>query len=171
MSYEPKYWNQKGRLQALYKKLTDMIPNEGACPDSDEGGKNVNLDRMRRAANCYYDLFNNGLCNREREARELFGIRPPMKRRHDGGRRNADEPEVNFDHPDIAQYDHLMDTFIQLAAEEQGLLPKPQEAERLIRLLVAEVASLNPACLEIGAGKMATIRDAALRLQPYAEIL
>lgn len=156
MSYEPKYWNGKGKLQAVYDKLKKLIPQEGGCPDPK--GRNAHLERLRVAANCYYDLYNNGLCNRRIAAKQMFGLVPVQAK---GQKRDWA----------LAQYDDLMDTFIQIAAEEQGLFPTDKEANRLVKLLVDEVLSLNPACLELGAGKMAALRDAALRLQPYAEIL
>jgi hypothetical protein len=103
---KPQYWNGNGKHEALYKQLLALIPSQGECADAK--GANKNLDRLRRAANCYYDVFNNGLCNRAKEAREIFGFGAPRK----GSR-------VDFNHPDILKYDAAMDGFIEAAYAEQ----------------------------------------------------
>jgi len=66
------YWNNKGLYQAESNKLERLVPAHGACEDAK--GSNKHLDRFRRAMNCYYDLYNNGLCNRAREFSILFRI-------------------------------------------------------------------------------------------------
>ncbi len=108
--YKAKYWNHRGRHQALYAKLAALIPPSGECADADS--KNRNLDTLRRAASCYYDLFNNGLCNRAEEAVEIFGFNPPL---------NEDNDRINFEAPEIAKYDRAIDRIILKAAKEQGI--------------------------------------------------
>jgi hypothetical protein len=67
-----KYWNEQGTYQHIAEALQKLIPAIGDVPD----GKTTNkcLERFRRAQNCYYDLYNNGLCNRAREFSTLFRI-------------------------------------------------------------------------------------------------
>ena len=66
------YWNEQGTYQTIAEALQGLIPAIGEVPE----GKTTNkaLERFRRAQNCYYDLYNNGLCNRAREFSILFRI-------------------------------------------------------------------------------------------------
>jgi hypothetical protein len=67
-----RYWNGTGRFSAAAEKLQGMIPMSGtvATPHA-----NPKLERYRKAVNCYYDLYNNGLCNRAAAFSRMFGIR------------------------------------------------------------------------------------------------
>lgn len=65
------YWNNNGRFQMYVEELEALIPSEG---EVNEPRKNKALEKFRKASNCYYDLYNNGLCNRASEFREVFGI-------------------------------------------------------------------------------------------------
>ena len=47
------YWNGNGTYQGIIDKLSEEIPIEGACEDKA-------IDRLRRAINAYYDIYNNG---------------------------------------------------------------------------------------------------------------
>lgn len=49
------YWNNKGKYQAVYSNLHKLIPSSGACSSRDP-----KLERLRKAGNAYYQLFNNG---------------------------------------------------------------------------------------------------------------
>ncbi len=66
------YWNEQGTYQTIAEALQGLIPAIGEVPE----GKTTNkaLERFRRAQNCYYDLYNNGLGNRAREFSTLFRI-------------------------------------------------------------------------------------------------
>jgi len=66
------YWTGQGRYQEEADLLESLIPAAGEVPDAQ--GANKHLDTFRRAVNCYYDLYNNGLFNRPREFRGLFKI-------------------------------------------------------------------------------------------------
>jgi len=65
------YWNHNGRFNDMANKLQELIPAEGAVKNIT---KNRALERFRKAVNCYYDLYNNGLCNRLAAFNKLFGI-------------------------------------------------------------------------------------------------
>lgn len=99
------YWDSNGKYQALYDKVKDLIPVEGAVPDA--RGKNRKLERLRVASNCYYDLFNNGLCNRAAEFRRVFGF---------GG-----SAIVKSRFQDTSALEEQMDDIILAAALEQGM--------------------------------------------------
>lgn len=101
------YWNREGRYQKIADQLQALIPLEGACPDAN--GRNKHLDRFRRAANCYYDLYNNLLCNRADEFFNLFGFGAGPRAKKIGNE------EFEF------KVDALMDAFILTAVKEQGI--------------------------------------------------
>ena len=98
------YWGNKGKHQSLADKLQKLIPDEGSVPEPD---KNPKLERLRVAINCYYDLFNNGLCNRAREFRKVFGF--------------AGTWIAKQGFPYHAPLEQKMDEFILAAAKEQGI--------------------------------------------------
>lgn len=62
------YWNGSGLYQEYIPLIQKLIPREGAIT----GENNEKLELYRRAVNCYYDLYNNGLCNRGAEFVQLF---------------------------------------------------------------------------------------------------
>ena len=66
------YWTGQGRYQEHADVLEKLLPMSGEVYDAQ--GANKHLDAYRRAVNCYYDLYNNGLCNRAREFSTLFKI-------------------------------------------------------------------------------------------------
>jgi hypothetical protein len=98
------YWNNAGKYEALYEKLNALIPSSGSVV---EPKKNKALEKMRKAANCYYDLFNNGLCNRAAEFRQVFGF---------GG-----TYIVKNGFKDDAALEAKMDEIIFAAAKEQNI--------------------------------------------------
>lgn len=66
------YWEEKGTYQTQAEELQALLPTVGEV----DKGKTTNkaLERFRKAQNCYYDLYNNGLCNRAREFSTVFRI-------------------------------------------------------------------------------------------------
>lgn len=66
------FWGNNARLTPLYDKLSKLIPSSGACekPRSD----NKALEKVRTHGNAYYDIFNNGGCNRGEQIRRYFGF-------------------------------------------------------------------------------------------------
>jgi hypothetical protein len=114
-----KYWNEQGTYQTIAEALQKLIPAIGDVPD----GKTTNkaLERFRRAQNCYYDLYNNGLCNRAREFSTLFkiaGVPREIKQNY----------HYNFLVSSATEdaIDSKMDKFIMEAYCEQLLLGKVQ---------------------------------------------
>ena len=114
-----KYWNEQGTYQIIAEALQGLIPAIGEVPE----GKTTNkaLERFRRAQNCYYDLYNNGLCNRAREFSTLFRI-PGVPR----------EIKQNYGHNFLVSsmtegaIDKRMDELIMNAYREQVALGKLQ---------------------------------------------
>ena len=106
MALANSYWNNNGTHQALADKLQAMIPPEGSI----SGVKNQKLEKLRKAINCYYDLYNNGLYNRGRSFSMTFF---PYARYRYG----------NFQFMDALyeRAESIMDTFVLAAAREQGL--------------------------------------------------
>lgn len=103
------YWNNNGRFQMYVEELEALIPSEG---EVNEPRKNKALEKFRKACNCYYDLYNNGLCNRASEFREVFGI-ASTKYKEKVGRCSSfvDELYVNTE--------QVMDEIILNAVKEQ----------------------------------------------------
>lgn len=71
---ENTYWNGKGKHQALGDELRKLIPEEGAVKGG--RGRNKALETYRKACNCYYDLYNNGLINRKAQFIAVFETGP-----------------------------------------------------------------------------------------------
>ena len=65
------YWNRNGRFETFAAALQERVPVEGAVKNVQ---KNKQLERFRKAVNCYYDLYNNGLCNRKAAFNKIFGV-------------------------------------------------------------------------------------------------
>ena len=106
------YWNSTGRYQAQADALVERIPPIGEVPDAQ--GANKHLEAFRRAVNCYYDLYNNGLCNKAREFSTVFkitGVAKEIKaRRWMDGMLSGDTQE---------QIEDKMGLFILAAFQEQ----------------------------------------------------
>ncbi len=108
MTTQASYWNNTGKREALARKLEALIPKEGEVPDPT---KNKALEKFRKASNCYYDLFNNGLCNRAAEFRQVFGF---------GGTHIAKSRDYHSD-----KLECKMDEIILAAAVEQNIYDLP----------------------------------------------
>ena len=67
---ENTYWNRKGAHENLVAALNMRIPVMGEIA----GSKNRKLEKFRKASNAYYDIFNNGGCNRGAQIRGIFGF-------------------------------------------------------------------------------------------------
>lgn len=123
------YWGGNGKYQALSDKMQDLIPDEGPCPDA--RGKNARLEKLRVAANCYYDLYNNGLCNRAAEFRRVFGF---------GGSRIV---KSNYrESTDSVLLESIMDKIVLAAAAEQGI-PNPAANAECIAIMRSYQSTLG----------------------------
>ena len=77
---------------------------------------NKQLEKFRKASNCYYDLYNNGLCNMAREFSTVFRI-PGVPR----------EIKQNYGRYDMISkstadaIEAKLDEIILAAAKEQGI--------------------------------------------------
>lgn len=107
--YHNTYWNHRGRYEKTVAKLQRRIPTSGEVKNAD---KNPALEMLRGATNCYYDLYNNGLCNRADEFHTLFNVWPPRDTEYRGYYELT--PEV------VKDTERVMNRFIVRAAKEQG---------------------------------------------------
>ena len=107
---ENTYWGSKGKHQVYVDRLNDLVPHEGSVS---EPRKNKALEKFRRASNCYYDLYNNGLCNRASEFREVFGIASSRYRLRDRYSWFAESM--------LELVEARMDDIVAAAAAEQGI--------------------------------------------------
>lgn len=113
------YWASRGKHQDLADKLQAMIPHEGSVRNPE---KNKKLEKFRKASNVYYDLFNNGLCNRANQFYGVFGFAAGDYRLNFGGPL-GDRYASTFWHKVEAR----MDEIVLEAAREQGLLEERVE--------------------------------------------
>lgn len=105
-----KYWSHNGRFQHFVNALEAKVPCEGAVPSATT--KNKALERFRKASNCYYDLYNNGLCNHARSFSKIFGIAAS----HYANRRSGSFMQSLYD-----ELEPKMDEIVLAAAKEQGI--------------------------------------------------
>lgn len=112
------YWNNKGKHQVLVEFLNKLIPVEGSVDKP--RSTNKKLEKFRKASNCYYDLFNNGLDNRAQEFRQVFGFASsPHKRRSFRG--------ASFAPSFYDKVEERMDEIVMAAAKEQGYVYMTEE--------------------------------------------
>ena len=108
------YWESKGQYQNLVEELTKRLPPFNSVPNAKTSNKH--LEKFRKAQNCYYDLYNNGLCNKAREFSIVFRI-PGVPR----------EIKQNYRYNTLVcktteeLIEAKMDEIILAAAKEQGI--------------------------------------------------
>jgi len=103
------YWD--GEKQAYY---------DARMPSQQKGGSNYHLERLRKAKNAYYRMFNDGDKNRIfDEAAVRFGFSYEFKY----GRRLPRHGDYAQRYASLAE--KVLDERIKLAAEEQGVLSQP----------------------------------------------
>lgn len=106
------FWNNNSDMQDLADELSSLVPAMGPVPDP---RKNKALERFRRASNCYYDLYNNGLDNRRQEFYRLFKIRVSDFYKYSLRRRDIDFDKI------MPVVEPVMRQFVLDAAAEQGI--------------------------------------------------
>lgn len=110
INYDNTYWNSKGKYQALVAALQKMIPVSGEVADAK---KSPALEKFRKAMNCYYDLYNNGLGNRGRAFPKVFGFGASQYKFRDG-RYGCAYSQVMYNRTEAA-----FDEIVLAAAAEQ----------------------------------------------------
>jgi hypothetical protein len=108
---EQRYWVSNGKHEALAATLREMIPASGSVL---RPRKNKALEKFRKACNCYYDLYNNGLINRAREFAGVFGIASSQYK--------YTIRYPTFDSRLYTRVEAKMDEIVLDAALEQGLI-------------------------------------------------
>ena len=120
--YAHTYWANKGKYPEVKDALEKMIPDEGEVPNAKD---NPFLEKFRIASNCYYDLYNNGLCNRSEEFEDVFRFVGPYQE-WDSEDDDDLSPVVDVNkawwtRENIDRVEAKIDEFILRAAEEQGI--------------------------------------------------
>lgn len=105
------YWNHTGKFEKEAALLRTLIPLEGSV--TSPRSRNKALEKFRKASNCYYDLHNNGLCNRAAEFNAIFGINSSWHRIVGQHR--------FFEHL-YEETESAMDEIVKAAAIEQGIM-------------------------------------------------
>ena len=112
--YAHTYWSHKGKYPKILAEIQKLVPASGEIPGW-SATHNKELETFRIAQNCYYDLYNNGLCNRLKEFRKVFGS---------CGYKRGDELTEEI----VNNVETRMDELILRAAKEQGIaLPEGVE--------------------------------------------
>lgn len=101
VNYGKTYWNGNGEHERLMTKVTSLLPDYGEVNPG-----NPQLERFRIASNCYYDLYNNRLCNLASEFRKVFGFGASRK----------------FDEGIVQKTEQKMNEILLAAAKEQGVV-------------------------------------------------
>ena len=65
--YTNSYWNDKGEYKEKSKQLRTLVPEIGES-------QNPKIELYRVFQNVYYDLYNNGLCNKENYKEEIKNV-------------------------------------------------------------------------------------------------
>lgn len=106
------YWNNNGKYQHLAGELHKLIPASGQVSNAKQ---NPALEKFRKYANAYYDLFNNGGGNRRQAVQAYFP----------GAYRCANSYRYRGIY---AITEPRMDAVILAAAREQGLINEAEAA-------------------------------------------
>ncbi len=111
--YANTYWSHRGKHPILQEKMAALIPASGSVENADD---NPALEKFRIASNCYYDLYNNGLCNRAEQFQDVFGIVLPLD---EDTRELPNDFKLTKDL--VNRTEKAMDKIILAAVKEQGL--------------------------------------------------
>lgn len=114
---ENTYWNSKGTYQNLVEELNKLVPDSGEI----KGSKNRQLERFRKASNAYYDVFNNGGCNRGHAIGKWFGPSVTFRLRQLWENRRYFMMDNGWDRIHL-ETEPKMDEIILAAAKEQKLI-------------------------------------------------
>jgi len=109
------FWNSTNPLAPFADKLHELVPASGEVEDK---RKNRALEKFRKAVNCYYDLYNNGLCNRASEFYSVFKLASSKYKQTKYGKygRYTTFMDCLYD-----ELEPLMDVIVVKACEEQGI--------------------------------------------------
>lgn len=158
-NYEQTYWSGKGRYQAEHDQLSSLIPDEGPA-------STTRLNLLRVMANYYYDLYNNGLCNRDLKRPELEGMVKAMGSEI-AATGAATEMEIatvlaatEYDAEMLSQelidaFEHLTDACVLVAKNEKPALnaaAAPELLAALEALLDSSVYADGEGPISIGVG-------------------
>jgi len=143
--YAHTYWCHKGKYPEIQDALDKLIPAEGKVVNPDA---NPALELFRKASNCYYDLYNNGLCNRSEEFEQVFGFVGPYQEWEPEPDDDDQSLVVDVDKAwwtvaNVNRVETVVDRIILAAAKEQGIsIPEGAEAVQAeVDRLSAELAS------------------------------
>ena len=119
--YANTYWCKKGKYPVFLDALEKLVPPIG---EVDKYEENPALETFREACNCYYDLFNNGLCNCADEFKEIFGFSGPYIEHDYDADEYGDREDANWwTKENINRVESIMNRIILKAAKEQGIKP------------------------------------------------
>ena len=109
------FWNGNNPLCSAADELGKLVPVEGKVTAK----KSRALEKFRKAQNCYYDLYNDGLGNFTGEFRRVFGLASSNYKRTRWTRSGRPYPE--FDVSIYHDVEPLMEQIVVKACYEQGV--------------------------------------------------
>jgi hypothetical protein len=109
------YWDHTGKYEAVVEALNGLIPSVGEVVNP---RKNRQLEKFRKASNCYYDLYNNGLMNHAAAFAKVFRI--PSSQYKMGSRFSAYKPMFEYHFYEMVEEE--MDKIVIAAAVEQKII-------------------------------------------------
>ena len=105
-------WGIHEGFKSAVDKLNELLPFEGKCEHP--MSKNKHLEKFRRAQNAAYDLFNNGLCNKSRLFKDIYGWSV-------GYRETSYANRMTWSHWED-RVEEVLTPIIQKAIKEQGVI-------------------------------------------------
>lgn len=109
------YWDHTGKYETIIELLYKLIPASGEVVNP---RKNCQLEKFRKASNCYYDLYNNGLSNLAASFGKVFRIRSSEYKM--GSRFSAYKPMFEYHFYEMVEAE--MDKIIFAAGVEQKII-------------------------------------------------
>ena len=105
-------WGVHEGFKTAVDRLNNLLPIEGRVEYSQS--KNKNLEKFRKAQNAMYDLFNNGLCNKSRLFKDIYGWSV-------GYRETSYANRMTWSHWED-RVEEVLTPIIQKAIKEQGVI-------------------------------------------------
>ena len=109
------FWNSNNPLCEAANKLQELVPASGEVENK---RKNRALEKFRKAVNCYYDLYNNGLCNR---ASEFYGVFKLASSHYKQTKWGKHGPIHGFMDCLYEEVEPLLEVIVVKACQEQGI--------------------------------------------------
>jgi hypothetical protein len=170
--YEHTYWSHKGKHPLTQDALESLVPAEGEIPNAES---NPALEQFRIAANCYYDLYNNGLCNLWEEFEEVFGFHGPYYEYEadeddDDQRPYRDIEKAWWTVQNVNRVEDRVNEIIIQAAIEQGITVEGYEAKDAPNGAQAIQAEVDRLSVELASNHVKMTKVLKKESKPFVQL-